>query len=103
VPPGWVGIVVLGDAALVTAPDHDTARFVEQALSGLPASSLTDAGVLSSRLPVAEILGPAALAYLNPAEFCPQPGVTPSPRCARGRQSPAAHDLVSKVTGLARE
>ena len=73
-PPGWVGIVVLGGAALAAAPDHDTARFVEQALGGLPAASLTDTEVLSSRLPVAEIRGPAALAYLDPAEFRPQPG-----------------------------
>jgi RimJ/RimL family protein N-acetyltransferase len=73
-PPGWVGIVVLGGAALATAPDHKTARRAGQALSGLPAASLADTGVLSSRLPVAEILGPAALAYLNPAEFRPQPG-----------------------------
>jgi RimJ/RimL family protein N-acetyltransferase len=73
-PPGWAGIVVLGDAALATAPDHETARFVEQALSGLPAASLTGTEVLSRRLPVAEILGPAALAYLNSANFRPQPG-----------------------------
>jgi RimJ/RimL family protein N-acetyltransferase len=73
-PPGWAGIVVLGDAALATAPDHETARVVEQALSGLPASSLTDTEVLGSRLPVAEILGPAALAYLDSAEFRPPPG-----------------------------
>jgi GNAT superfamily N-acetyltransferase len=73
-PPGWAGIVVLGDAALATAADHDTARSVERALSGLPAPSLAHTGVLSSRLPAAEILGPAALAYLDPAEFRPQPG-----------------------------
>ncbi len=73
-PPGWAGIVVLGGAALATAPDYKTARLVEQALSDLPAASLTDTEVLSSRLPVAEILGPAALAYLDPAEFRPQPG-----------------------------
>ena len=30
--------------------------------------------MLTSRLPVAEILGPAALAYLDPAEFRPGPG-----------------------------
>ena len=79
-PPGWVGIVVLGDAVLATAPDPDTARFVELALSDLPIASLTDTGALSSRLPVEEILGPAALAYLDPAEFRPQLGevaVTP--------------------------
>jgi hypothetical protein len=73
-PPGWAGIVVLGDAALATAPDADTARLIEQALGDVPAASLTDAYVLRNRLPVAEILGPASLAYLDPAEFRPQPG-----------------------------
>jgi GNAT superfamily N-acetyltransferase len=73
-PPGWAGIVVLGGAALATAPDRETARFIEQALAGLPAASLTDTEVLASRLPVAEIRGPAALAYLDPEEFAPRPG-----------------------------
>jgi RimJ/RimL family protein N-acetyltransferase len=73
-PPGWAGIVVLGDTALATAPDPGTARLVEQALGGLPAASLTDAYLLRARLPVAEILGPASLAYLEPAEFTPRPG-----------------------------
>jgi RimJ/RimL family protein N-acetyltransferase len=73
-PPGWAGVVVLGDAILATAPDHETARQVEQSLSGLPAASLADTEVLSSRLRVAEMLGPATLAYMDPAEFRPQPG-----------------------------
>ena len=72
-PPGWAGIVVIGDTALATAPDHETARRVEQALGGLPATSLTGAEGLARRLPVAEILGPATLAYLDPADFRPQP------------------------------
>jgi len=73
-PPGWAGIVVIGDAALATAPNHETARLVEQALYGLPAGSLTGAEVLSRRLRIAEIRGPAALAYLDPADFRPQQG-----------------------------
>jgi RimJ/RimL family protein N-acetyltransferase len=73
-PPGWAGIVVIDGAALATAPDHDTARLLEQALSSLPAASLTSAEVLSSQLPIADIRGPAALAYLDPADFRPQPG-----------------------------
>jgi RimJ/RimL family protein N-acetyltransferase len=75
-PRGWAGIVVIGDAAIATAPDHETARLVGQALSGLPAASLTGTEVLRRRLPRGEILGPAALAYLDPAEFRPQPGET---------------------------
>jgi RimJ/RimL family protein N-acetyltransferase len=72
-PPGWAGIVVLGDTVLATVPNPGAARFLEEALSGLPTASLTNTEVLTSRLPVAEILGPAALAYLDPAEFRPQP------------------------------
>ncbi|MGH3292449.1 MAG: GNAT family N-acetyltransferase [Trebonia sp.] len=73
-PPGWVGIVVIGDAALATAPDRESARLVGQALAGLPAASLTSVSVLAGRLPVAGSLGPAALAYLDPADFRPWPG-----------------------------
>jgi GNAT superfamily N-acetyltransferase len=73
-PPGWAGIVVLGDSALTTAPEAGTARLIERALGDVPGASLTDAYVLRNRLPVAEILGPASLAYLDPAEFRPQPG-----------------------------
>jgi GNAT superfamily N-acetyltransferase len=65
--------VVLGGAVLATAPDHDSARQIEQGLRGLPAGSLTAADVLRGRLPVAGILGPAVLAYLDPAEFRPRP------------------------------
>lgn len=72
-PPGWVGIVVIGDTVLATAPDHRTARHVERALGGLPAASLTGAEVLAGRLRIAAILGPATLAYLGPADFRPQP------------------------------
>jgi RimJ/RimL family protein N-acetyltransferase len=45
----------------------------EQALSAVPAASLTDTEVLSRRLHIAEMRGPAALAYLDPADFRPQP------------------------------
>ena len=73
-PPGWAGIVVTGNAVLATAPDHGTALAVERALSDLPAAWLTGAEVLRRRLRIAEIRGPAALAYLDPADFRPQPG-----------------------------
>lgn len=73
-PPGWAGVVVLGDAVVATAPDPETAELIEQALGDLPVASLTDAYVLRNRLPVAAILGPASLAYLDPAEFHPRHG-----------------------------
>jgi RimJ/RimL family protein N-acetyltransferase len=74
--PGWAGIVVIEGAALATAPDQETACLIEQALGGLAADALTSAGVLGRRLPIAEIRGPATLAYLDPSAFRPQPAVT---------------------------
>src|SRR5215471_8524473 len=67
-PPRWVGIVVIADAVLATA------HTVQQALGTLPAASLTDPGTLSARLQLGEMLGPACLAYLHPAEFRPHYG-----------------------------
>jgi RimJ/RimL family protein N-acetyltransferase len=75
-PRGWAGIVVISDAVIATAPDHETARHMEQALRGLAVASLTDLtdlAVLSGRLRIAEMRGPATLAYLDPADFRPQP------------------------------
>jgi RimJ/RimL family protein N-acetyltransferase len=73
-PPGWTGIVVIDGAAIAVAPDPGAAREVQRALDGLPAASLTDAGLLSVRLRISQVLGPASLAYLDPADFCPQDG-----------------------------
>jgi GNAT superfamily N-acetyltransferase len=72
-PPGWVGIVTIGDDILATVPDHETARVVGRALAGLPAEAVTGVELLARRLPTGEILGPAALAYLHPADFRPGP------------------------------
>ena len=77
-PAGWAGIVVIGDAVIATAPDHETARHVEQSLGGLAVVSLTDLAVLSGRLHITQIRGPATLAYLDPADFRPQPAAPPA-------------------------
>ncbi len=68
-PPGWCALVTIAGAVIATAPDLGSARAVEQELGGLPAESVTDAGVLAARLDIAEILGPASLAYLDPGDF----------------------------------
>jgi hypothetical protein len=68
-PPGWAGIVVIDGAAIATAPDLPTARALRHALDGLPAASATDPGLLAGRLCADEVLGPATLAYLEPADF----------------------------------
>ncbi|MFG2107703.1 GNAT family N-acetyltransferase [Micromonospora chersina] len=70
-PPGWVGIVVLGDAAIVTVPAGSTAGIVRQVLHGLPVGVLTYPDRLRAVLPIAEVLGPASLAYLDRCDFPP--------------------------------
>jgi GNAT acetyltransferase-like protein len=75
-PPRWVGIVVIADEVIATAPTASTAHTVQRALETLPAASLTDPTVLITRLQVLDTLGPACLAYLDPAEFRPHHGQT---------------------------
>jgi hypothetical protein len=74
-PPGWVGIVTLGAAAIVTAPDPRTASLVRRAVSDLSCAALTAPAALTARLPVDRTLGPATLAYCTTATFrpCPSP------------------------------
>ena len=68
-PPGWVGIVALGGSAIATAPDAHSAEGLRQALHGLSAAQTIAGG----SLPAAETLGPAILAYCDPAGFRPAP------------------------------
>lgn len=70
-PPGWVGIVALGGAAIATAPDSGSAETVRQALDGTAVTAVTDPTVVCHGLPMAEILGPATLAYCDAARFRP--------------------------------
>ena len=74
--PGWAGIVVIGGAALVTAPNEETAGLIESALGGLAPDAFASGGLLRQRLPIAEIRGPATLAYLDPADFRPRAAAT---------------------------
>ena len=73
-PPGWAGIVVIADAVIATAPTPAIAHAVQRALRMLPAASLTEPSMLRARLQLLDMLGPACLAYLDPAEFCPYHG-----------------------------
>ena len=75
-PPGWVGVVLLGDAALVAAPDDRLARTVREALGGLSVAAVTDPAALRARLPVRDVLGPASLAYCDATRFRPAVGAT---------------------------
>lgn len=72
-PPGWVGVVVVGSSAIVSAPSDSVAAAVGEAFSGMPVEALADAEAVGSVLPVAEVLGPAALGYLAEGDFRPAP------------------------------
>ncbi|WP_406060895.1 GNAT family N-acetyltransferase [Streptomyces sp. NBC_01077] len=74
-PPSWTGIVVLGDAAIVTAPTEVAARAVSRSLASVPADSLTRGDVVRAVLPVTEVLGPAALGYVSSDDFRPSAAV----------------------------
>ncbi|WP_408993107.1 GNAT family N-acetyltransferase [Streptomyces sp. 1268] len=70
-PPSWVGVVTVGDGALITAPTDRAANSVRSALTGLTAAALTDPATVARLLPVADTLGPAVLAYLAPDALRP--------------------------------
>lgn len=70
-PPSWVGIVVLGDAAIVTAPTDSAAHTLSRAMASVPTRSLTSAEAVRTVLPVTEVLGPATLGYLSRDDFRP--------------------------------
>ena len=70
-PPGWVGMVVVGNAAIATAPDDSAAEIVQQILNSLPPAAMTDPAAVRARLPISNILGPATLAYCDTASFQP--------------------------------
>ncbi|MFD8689134.1 GNAT family N-acetyltransferase [Streptomyces sp. NPDC059651] len=98
-PPGWVGTVLLGDAALVTAPTDDVAHAVRRALAGVPTPSLTDPGAVARVWPVAEVLGPATLAYLSADDFHPT-----APGAAEAERLPAGHgDLHRLLASVSEE
>jgi hypothetical protein len=68
-------VIVIAGAAIATAPDRHGAHIVQQALSAVPVASVTDPGVLRSKLDITGLLGPAALAYLDAADFRPKHGL----------------------------
>lgn len=69
-PPGWVGVVRIADRALVTVPTESVAHLLTRTCAGRPIAGLTDD--LPRELKVADILGPAWLAYVDADRFLPQ-------------------------------
>ncbi|WP_343244728.1 GNAT family N-acetyltransferase [Streptomyces sp. SID11385] len=63
-PRGWVGMVTLGGATLVTVPDEATGEL-------LHGERIFTESALRGRLAVASVLGPATLSYVSRAAFSP--------------------------------
>ncbi|MEE1939369.1 GNAT family N-acetyltransferase [Streptomyces sp. TRM 70361] len=70
-PPSWCGIVVLGGAGIVTVPTVEAAVRLREVAVEVPPAALVQADVLRVALPVAEVLGPATLAYASGPDFRP--------------------------------
>lgn len=68
-PPGWAGFVVLRGRAIVTAPSPSAAASIRSAVAKLPVENLVDPDSLRRELPLAHVLGPATLAYVDEHDF----------------------------------
>lgn len=73
-PPGWVGLVVLADSGIGTAPDQATVHAVRRVLAGYRPERLYERSAAVRALPAGEMLGPVTLAYLAAEEFRPASG-----------------------------
>ncbi|WP_213455745.1 GNAT family N-acetyltransferase [Rhizomonospora bruguierae] len=65
-PPGWAGVVVIDGAGIATVPSP---AWLDP-FAALPA----DLDAVRAGLPAAEVLGPAALSYLDRSDFRPAAG-----------------------------
>jgi GNAT superfamily N-acetyltransferase len=62
-PPGWVGVVALGNAAIATAPDAVTPAAVETIVGGVSPETATECDW--SATGAVEVLGPASLFFAH--------------------------------------
>jgi hypothetical protein len=70
-PPGWLGLVILGEAAIATAPDDESAQKARELLAGLSIVQLGSGEGVARALTPTTVLGPTALAYLTADDFRP--------------------------------
>ena len=88
-PPGWAGIVVIGDAGIATVPANPAGGLAAR-IEGLPIEAVMDVARVRAALDPVDTLGPAALAYLGRPDFTP---------AASGpvERLPAGHDDVLRL------
>lgn len=73
-PPGWTGLVVLGDTGIGTVPDQRTADAIRARLADCAPKRLVDPVDAAEVLAATEMIGPVTLAYLAPTRFRPASG-----------------------------
>ncbi len=83
-PPGWCGVVALGDACLIVTPDEDTASRIGDFVQAVPAGRVPDIGWFQIGARV--LLGPAALYFTLTHPRIPTAGITVERVAAGGRQ-----------------
>lgn len=91
-PPGWIGVVEIDGSALAIVPDDETAKRLS--IDAEPPRTVGTLEFLSSRVQVAEVLGPATLDYLLPGRFTPAEEIDV---VASKASDPAIESLLSKV------
>ncbi|SOD64117.1 Protein N-acetyltransferase, RimJ/RimL family [Streptomyces zhaozhouensis] len=96
-PPGWVGVVTLEGAGIATAPSRPSAAAVRAALDTLPVGARPAPDAVRGALPVAEVLGPAALAYVSAEGFRPRA----APARVPVERLPARHADLARLAELA--
>jgi len=83
-PPGWCGVVALGDACLIVTPDEDTATRIGDFVQAVPAGRVPD--IEWSQIGARDVLGPAALYFTLTHPRIPTAGITVERVAAGGRQ-----------------
>ncbi|MDP9868054.1 MULTISPECIES: GNAT family N-acetyltransferase [Streptosporangium] len=96
-PPQWAGIVVLRGAAIATVPDARLAAPLRAALLDQAGEVRVDLDRLRAGLAVADVLGPATLAYLDAGDFTPAHEGAPVERLPAGH--PGVRALLAGVDG----
>ncbi|MEU0564421.1 GNAT family N-acetyltransferase [Nonomuraea sp. NPDC005983] len=94
-PAQWTGVVVLDGAVLATVPSAELVEPLQAALLEHLGESDIDLARLRTTLPVLDVLGPAALAYLDAEDFAA------AHAGAEVESLPAAHpDVCALVTSV---
>jgi len=70
-PPGWIGAIRLGDAALITAPTSVLADAIRNLVGALEPTQICEPSVIFGVDRPAKILGPTTLSYLDATRFRP--------------------------------